>query len=75
MHTKTTRYGGWPMVPSTKYPAELTIQCPHCKGTNITLTGDYGYTGTGPDGRGRLGDSGSTSYALCETCKARGYLP
>lgn len=60
-------YGYWPMV-------EDRLTCGKCGAmSGITLTGSYAFRGTGPGGRGRLGDPGSLSWAECETCKARGY--
>jgi hypothetical protein len=60
---------GWPLVPSKAFPGELTLACPKCGGTEILLTGSYGFPGTGPNGRGRLGDRGGLDVIRCETCK------
>jgi hypothetical protein len=71
--TKTSRYGGWPLTPSKRFPKETALECPKCGSQNITLTGHGTGRGTGPGGRHRLGDP-SVSYALCESCGAKGYL-
>lgn len=59
---------GWPLVPSTAFPGELTLACPKCGSTNVTLTVAYG-----PGGR--LGDPGATDIIRCEACKQADYSP
>jgi hypothetical protein len=71
--TARSGYGGWPLVPSKNFPGETTIACKACGSTDVKLTGCYGYPGTGPGGRGRLGDPGGLDWAECSACKARGY--
>ena len=62
---------GWPMVPSKAFPGELTNGCPTCGSTDVTITGAYAARGTGPCGRGRLGDPGGSSWLLCNGCGAK----
>jgi hypothetical protein len=59
---------GWPLVPSTHFPGELTLGCPQCGSTDITMSVQYPVRGTGPMGRGRLGDPGSREYNRCNSC-------
>lgn len=65
----TTTYG-WPMVPiqSGPYAGEKTPCCPKCFSTRVSLTVRYPAVGTGAGGRGRLGDPGSVSLAICRNC-------
>lgn len=67
LHPKTGAHG-WPLVPSTAFPGELTLACPKCGSTNVTLTVAYG-----PGGR--LGDPGATDIIRCETCHHADYKP
>lgn len=62
---------GWPLVPSKHFPGEKTLACPECGSTDVMLTTQYGSPGTGPGGRGRLGDPGSKDVAICQNCKHR----
>lgn len=59
---------GWPLVPSTRFPGETTIACPRCGSTNVVLSCYYGSPGSGPRGRGRLGDPGGGATNECESC-------
>lgn len=59
---------GWPRVPSTNFPGELTLACPKCGAVNWTMGTQYARFGTGSRGQGRLGDPGSTDYIKCNAC-------
>ena len=65
---RNTGAGGWPLVPSKAFPGEYTLSCPKCKTTNITMTCRYPVYGTGPGGRGRLGDHGTRDVNRCNEC-------
>lgn len=69
MKAEDTGVAGWPLVPSKRFPGERTLSCPKCKSTDVTLTGHYAARGTGPGGRGRLGDPGATNIIRCESCR------
>jgi hypothetical protein len=69
---KTGAYG-CPLVPSKRFPGELTLACVKCGSTDITMTGCYPVYGTGPCGRGRLGDPGGLDWAECGACGHRHY--
>lgn len=69
---KTSLYGGWPLTPSRVFPKETSLECPFCKGKNITITSESRGLGTGPNGRSRLGDP-SVGVVKCETCGKKGY--
>lgn len=60
---------GWPLVPSPKWPGEVSLSCPECGSTDVIMTGGYPVRGTGPMGRGRLGDPGGYSKNICNKCK------
>ena len=64
---------GWPLVPSTRFPGERTLACPDCSSTNITLTVEYPAYGSGPCGRGRLGDYGARNKTICNGCGKTAY--
>lgn len=66
--TDTTKTGahGWPLVPSTHFPGELTLACPACGSLDISLSVIYG-----PGGR--LGDPGSLNTITCKSCGKREY--
>lgn len=59
---------GWPLVPSKRFPGELTLACPQCLSTNVTMTLAPGGRGTGPGGQWRMGDP-SRDLNRCEDCK------
>jgi hypothetical protein len=59
---------GWPLVPSKRFPGEQTLGCPRCMSHDVTMSVQYPVRGSGPMGRGRLGDLGSREYAECQTC-------
>lgn len=70
---KLSRYGGWPIdTPSKAFPNELTISCPNCRSTDITLTGEPIGRGSGVGGAYRLGDR-YRGVAVCNGCGNRGY--
>lgn len=59
----------WPSWYHPSTPTqESRLQCPHCYSNLITITGRYGSPGSGPGGRGRLGDPGSVSWVECRAC-------
>ena len=62
---------GWPLAPSQRFPGELTLACPACGSLDVTLGTRYPVHGTGPLGRGRLGDPGATEYSSCAVCGQR----
>ena len=59
---------GWPLIESKRFPGELCLSCPKCHSRNILMTVDYPVRGTGPDGRGRMGDYGTQDVLKCEDC-------
>jgi hypothetical protein len=59
---------GWPLVPSKRFPGELTLACPKCGSTDIVFTGAYG-----PGGR--LGDPGGHDIVRCRSCKHQSMKP
>ncbi len=63
-----TGVGGWPLVPSAHFPGEMTLACPRCKSTNITMTIRPGVRGSGSHGRWRIGDYGGHDLNVCNTC-------
>jgi hypothetical protein len=67
-YMKTTGKHGWPLVPSPHFPGEQTLACPKCGSTDLTLTVEYPFNGTGPGGRGRLGDYGARDKTICRGC-------
>lgn len=68
METKQTGALGWPMVPSARFPKEMTLSCPKCGSTNITMSVVGSGIGSGSGGRWRLGDPCKQTNK-CETCK------
>lgn len=60
--------GGWPLTPSIRFPGELTLACPNCGSKNILMSCRYPVRGSGPLGRGRLGDPGAKETNTCEDC-------
>lgn len=66
--TARTGRGGWPLVPSDRFPGETCLACPRCGSRNVVLSCVYGYPGTGPGGRGRLGDRGGAETNTCQDC-------
>lgn len=64
---------GWPLVPSPRFPNETTLACPDCGSTDIKLSVLYPSHGSGPCGRGRLGDPGSLNTITCGQCGKRDY--
>ncbi len=58
---ETPGRGGWPII-------DGVLCCPVCLSTNITFTGSYAGVGTGPSGRGRLGDPGGLEINQCNEC-------
>lgn len=65
---KQTGLLGWPLAPSTHFPGEMTLSCPNCFSTNITILSVPMGRGTGPNGRFRMGDP-SKQAVRCERCK------
>ena len=59
---------GWPLISSLRFPGETCLACPKCGSRNVMMSVHYVFPGTGPCGRGRLGDSGNTEYAQCQYC-------
>ena len=59
-------------APSTRFPGELTLACT-CGSIDLTLTCQYPVRGSGPCGRGRLGDYGTRELVICNTCGAKHY--
>ena len=53
--------GGWPLV-------DGRLHCPACLSTNVTFSCRYPPRGTGPGGRGRLGDPNTREVNTCEDC-------
>ena len=51
--------------------------CHKCASRNVTMTSVYGYPGTGPGGRGRLGDDGpgAGTKSECHACKHWWFTP
>lgn len=66
---------GCPLVPSEQFPGELTLACDSCGSTALTGTVEYPGRGSGPGGRGRLGDAGSRDVMICRECGRRHYDP
>ena len=62
-------YGGWPLVPSERFPDEHTVACGECGSTDLSITVEYGTLG----GTRRLGNPGTRNVAVCQACGARGY--
>ncbi len=60
--------GGWPLTVSKVFPGEMTLACPKCRSTNVTLTVAPGAVGYGPNGRWRMGDPGGREMNKCENC-------
>ena len=60
--------GGWPLVPSTRFQGETTLACPVCWATNVIMSCRYPVRGSGPNGRGRLGDYGTVETNQCGNC-------
>jgi hypothetical protein len=60
--------GGWPLVASPTFPGERTLACPKCGSGGVEMTVAYPPVGTGPGGRGRLGDPGSSEVNRCVSC-------
>ena len=70
-----TGAGGWPLVPSQRFPGEKTLACPVCRATNVTITGTNPGYGTGPGGRWRMGDPGGRDVNVCGACGHRSDRP
>ncbi len=66
---------GWPLVPSTHFPGELTLACPNCGSLEIALSVIYPGRGSGPGGRGRLSDPGALNTIKCQSCGKHDYEP
>jgi transcription elongation factor Elf1 len=64
---------GWPLVPSTSFPGEKTLQCPRCKSTHVVFTIETGSKGTGRGGIWRMGDRGSRDVVICQSCGDKAY--
>ena len=47
---------------------EKGLFCPRCNSRNWTNTGRHPVRGTGPGGRGRMGDPGGVDIVRCEDC-------
>lgn len=62
---------GWPLVASIHFKGELTIGCPRCASTDVTLTILPGPFGTGPRGIWRMGDYGGKDLNICNACGHR----
>ena len=60
--------GGWPLVPSEAFPGELALACPECGSQAVSMGGIHPHRGTGPGGRGRLGDPGAWEINDCVDC-------
>lgn len=71
----TTGAHRWPLVPSKAFPGELTLACPKCESTDVTLTIAPGAYGTGPCGRWRMGDQGGSDLIICNACGRRDFKP
>lgn len=58
-----TRTGahGWPLVPSAHFPGELTLACPRCGSTRVTLSAWPGYDG-------RMFSPGMQNTIRCAAC-------
>lgn len=63
--TQRTGRGGWPLVPSDRFPGETCLACPACGSRNVVLSCFYGQ---GPDGRRRLGNPGGAETNTCADC-------
>lgn len=59
----------WPLTFSRSFPDEMTLSCPRCGSTNWEMTGHHAPRGTGPGGRGRLGEPGGVDILRCNDCK------
>jgi hypothetical protein len=66
-----TGRGGWPLVPSLRFPGETCLACPRCNSRNVVLSCAYPVRGSGPGGRGRLGDPGTKETNTCADCGER----
>lgn len=66
---------GWPLAPSKRFPGEMTLACPACGSTNVTMGVQYSPRGTGSRGQGRLGDPGSTDFIACNDCRKSDFRP
>lgn len=58
---ETPGRGGWPIF-------DGALRCPVCLSADITFAGSYAGVGTGPGGRGRLGDPGGLEINQCGEC-------
>jgi hypothetical protein len=68
MDTRKYGRGGWPLVPSSQFQGETTLACPVCWATNVIMSCRYPARGSGPNGRGRLGDDGTVQTNQCGNC-------
>ena len=58
----------WPKVPSPTFPGETISSCPKCGSISIEMGCRWATYGTGPGGRGRMGDPGAIEYKTCKDC-------
>lgn len=58
---ETPGRGGWPII-------DGELCCPACLSSDVDLTCRYPAFGTGPGGRGRLGDPGAREINECRAC-------
>ena len=58
---ETPGRGGWPII-------DGSLCCPACLSSDVDLTCRYPAVGTGPGGRGRLGDPGAREINECRAC-------
>jgi hypothetical protein len=57
---------GWPLT--EREDGESRLGCPRCDSTNWAMGGQHAVRGTGPGGRGRMGDPGGVDILRCEDC-------
>lgn len=66
LRDKSVGAHGWPLKPGGN--GEPALHCPKCGHDDITMGVQYPVHGTGPMGRGRLGDFGSRETIKCNSC-------
>lgn len=61
-----TGANGWPLIKGTD--SEMHLHCPKCSARSVTMGTQWPVYGTGPGGRGRMGDPGAMETIKCNAC-------